>query len=168
MWRDAWCEKEAALRNSFSRSSGILNEHACPLQPLLLGDRVYVQNQRGNHPNCWDRSGFIVEVYDHDSYVVKVDGSGWLMKRNRKYLRKFDPASTDILSAPIPNSSRPGVKDTSPVAHLHPAQPRPQVELVIREAPDEDQTELQVFPATGNYQPAPNPMPMLRDFPATG
>jgi hypothetical protein len=105
IWCDAWREKEAALRNRFSRSSGILNEHAHPLQPLLLGDRVYVQNQRGNHPNRWDYSGFIVEVYDHDSYLVKVDGSGRLTKRNRKYLRKFDPASTDILSAPMPTSS---------------------------------------------------------------
>jgi hypothetical protein len=102
MWRDAWRKKEAALRNCFSRSSGILYEHARPLQPLLLGDRVYVQNQRGNHPNRWDCSGFIVEVYDHDSYLVKVNGSARLTKRNRKYLQKFDPASTDILSAPMP------------------------------------------------------------------
>jgi hypothetical protein len=131
MWHDGWPKKEAALQNCFSRSPSILNEHARPLQLLIVGARVYVQNQRGNHPNRWDRSGFIVKVYDH----VKVDGSGRLTKRNRKYLRKFDPASTDILSAPMPTSSQPGVEDTSPVAHPHPAQPKPQVELVMREAP---------------------------------
>jgi hypothetical protein len=38
----------------------------------------------------------------------------------------------------------------------------------MREAPDEDRTKLQVFPATGNYQPESSPTPMLRDFPVTG
>jgi hypothetical protein len=68
----------------------------------------------------------------------------------------------------MPTLSRPGVKDTSPVAHARLAQPMPQVELVMREAPNEDRTKLQVFLATGNYQPEPSPMPMLWDFPATG
>jgi hypothetical protein len=96
-----------------------------------------------------------------------VDGSGRLTKRNRKYLQKFDPASTDIFSAPMPTSSQPGLEDTPPVAHLQLAQPKPPVELVMRGAP-EDQTTLQVFHATGTRQPEPNPIPMLEDFPAIG
>jgi hypothetical protein len=78
-----------------------------------------------------------------------------------------DPASTDILSASMPTSSQPGLEGTDPVAHPQLAQPKPQVELVMRKAP-EDKTALRVFPTTGTRQPKPNPMPMLRDFPATG
>ena len=100
IWRDAWEEKEAALRTRYHRTAESLASHARPLQPLLAGDRCYVQNQAGNYPKRWDRSGTVVEVLDHDSYVVKVDGSGRLTRRNRRFLRKFQPVSPCIPSPP--------------------------------------------------------------------
>ena len=48
-----------------------------------------IQNQHGCKPTKWDRSGVIVEVRDFDKYIVKVDGSGRLTLRNRKYLKKL-------------------------------------------------------------------------------
>ena len=75
-WRDAWAIKESAMRVRFSRSSEALNEHSRPLQPLNIGDKVLIQNQHGNSPNKWDRSGSVVEVGKHGQYTVKVDGAG--------------------------------------------------------------------------------------------
>ena len=96
IWRDAWKEKEAALRVRYHRTSEALNEHSRPLDPLQIGDRCYIQNQAGNHPKRWDRSGTIVESPGFDSYTIKVDGSGRLTRRNRRYLRKFMPVSPTI------------------------------------------------------------------------
>ena len=61
------------------------------LPKLAVGDSVLVQNQVGNHPSKWDITGVVVEVRDHDQYVVKVDGSGRMTLRNRKFLKKITP-----------------------------------------------------------------------------
>ena len=93
LWRDAWEAKEQALRCCYHRSAEVLKEHSRLLKQLEVGDRCYLQNLEGNHPRRWDRSGKIVEVLGHDSYLVKIDGSGRLTRRNRKHLRKFEPVS---------------------------------------------------------------------------
>ena len=65
-----------------------------------MGDRCFVQNQTGPAPNRWDRTGIIIEAHPHDQFTVKIDGSGRLTTRNRKFLRYFQPASMDIQPAP--------------------------------------------------------------------
>ena len=50
---------------------------------------MLIQNQSGTKPTKWDRSGTIVEVRDFNKYVVKVDGSGRLTLRNRRFLKKL-------------------------------------------------------------------------------
>ena len=77
---------------------------------------VFIQNQRGPHPTNWDAPGvhgctdtagpayvgikininIVMDVGQHDQYVVKVDGSGRLTTRNRRFLRKYTPATLDI------------------------------------------------------------------------
>ena len=69
----------------------MLSQHTRQLNPLNVGDSVYIQNQAGNNPTRWDRSGVIVEIRDFDQYIVKVNGSGRLTIRNRRFLRKFEP-----------------------------------------------------------------------------
>ena len=69
----------------------VWTEHTKSLPPLKVGDLVRVQNQIGNAPRKWDKSGTIVEVRQHDQYVVKVDGSNRATLRNRKFLRKYQP-----------------------------------------------------------------------------
>jgi len=41
-----------------------------------------------------------MEVLPHDQYVVRVDGSRRLTRRNRKFLRMYNPASTSIEAKP--------------------------------------------------------------------
>ena len=100
IWRDAWKLKEEALRTRFTRNMERLNARARDLQPLALGDRVFVQNQAGSHPTKWDRSGIVVDTEGNDQYLVKIDGSGRLSRRNRRFLRRFTVASPAI-SYPI-------------------------------------------------------------------
>ena len=100
MWREAWANKETALRTRFSKSSEALNTHVKQLPPLNVGDRCFIQNQTGNNPTKWHRTGTVVEACEHNQYLVKVDGSGRLTKRNRRFLRAFKPASVYIENAP--------------------------------------------------------------------
>ena len=88
-WRNAWKEKELALRTRYQGCEKRLAEHSKALPKLLEGDKVMIQNQSGLKPTKWDRSGTVVEVRDFDKYVVKVDGSGRLTLRNRRFLKKL-------------------------------------------------------------------------------
>jgi len=103
IWREAWQLKEKALRMRFIRTSEKLNSHARDLKKLSVGDRCFIQNQTGPAPNKWDRTGIVTDAMPHDQYVVKVDGSGRMTTRNRKFLRSFQPASATIQPAPSPS-----------------------------------------------------------------
>lgn len=52
-----------------------------------------VQNQlsAGNLAKKWDRTGVVVECPGYDKYTIRLDGSGNVTNRNRKYLRSFTP-----------------------------------------------------------------------------
>ena len=100
MWREAWASKEAALRTRFTKSSESLNEHVKQLPPLQVGEKCFIQNQTGNYPSKWQRTGTIVEKGQHNQYIIKMDGSGRLTKRNRRFIRSFNPASSTIETVP--------------------------------------------------------------------
>ena len=93
--REAWSSYAKRREDSFLRRHYLkrepLNAHAKMLKPLKEGQTVYVQNQTGIKPKQWDKSGTIVQVLPHDSYLVKIDGSRNLTQRNRKFLRAFTP-----------------------------------------------------------------------------
>ena len=140
MWREAWSAKENAMRARFARTSEALNAHSRALPPLVIGARVYVQNQRGPHTNKWDRSGVVVDVGDNEQYLVKIDGSGQLTLRNRRFLRQFVqpstsigeplssrcPASNDLTLQPRPytmTATTPDQYHAATAPELHPASP---------------------------------------------
>ena len=109
LWRDAWRHREEALRTRFHHAAEERNEHTRFLPALHVGDHCYMQNQTGNHPRRWDRSGVIVECNGHDSYTLKVDGTGRVTKRNRRFLRSFQPASTRIPYPPLVTRCTPTI-----------------------------------------------------------
>ena len=51
-------------------------QHTRLLPPLSVGDHVRIQNQMGNYPTKWDKTGVIIEVRQYHQYVIRVDGSG--------------------------------------------------------------------------------------------
>ena len=71
-----------------------LTEHTKTQEPLQIGQSVLVQNQTGNKPLRWDKTGVIVDWMEHSQYSVKIDGSGALTLRNRKFLRPHSPFHT--------------------------------------------------------------------------
>ena len=93
VWTDTLDAREEALRKRHMLSAERWAEHTRRLPPLVVGDHVYIQNQTGPHPLKWDKTGRIIEVKQHDQYVVRTDGSGRVTLRNRKFLRKFVPFS---------------------------------------------------------------------------
>ena len=156
-WREAWAAKENALRTRFTKTSEALNEHAQPLMPLKVGDKVFIQNQTGNSPTKWHRTGTVVEVAGHDQYIIKVDGSGRLTKRNRRFLRTFKPASMTVEPAPtktMTEMTRPSEKITKTEINTPPATPIgiPEILDDTRDVPDvhdhEEATQTQRVPHT--------------------
>lgn len=90
-WRSTLAAREEALRNRHMLTAERLSEHTRNLPPLVIGDYVRIQNQTGPHPTKWDKTGIVIEVRQFDQYVVRVDGSGRVTLRNRRFLRKYTP-----------------------------------------------------------------------------
>ena len=65
--------------------------HQTKLPPLRVGDSIRLQNQTGLHPKKWDKTGSVIEVKQHDQYVIRVDCSRRVTFRNRKLLRHYIP-----------------------------------------------------------------------------
>ena len=90
-WQDTLQKREEALRKRHMKCAERLSEHTKKLSMLNVGDRVRIQNQVGLNPRKWDRTGSIIEKRPYDQYVIRVDGSGRVTPRNRKFLRKYTP-----------------------------------------------------------------------------
>ena len=91
-----------------------LSKGSKKLPPLQEGDFVSIQNQTGNSPKRWSKTGTVLQDLGYDSYLIKVDGSNRLTKRNRQFLRRLEPFKTDA-DSPI---SLPDVPTT---VQNHPA-----------------------------------------------
>ena len=91
-WRESLIAREEALRNRHMIHHEKWKEHTKALPPLRVGDHVRIQNQTGPHPTKWDKTGIVIEVLQNHQYRTKVDGSGRITCRNRKFLRQYKPA----------------------------------------------------------------------------
>ena len=138
LWKDAWKVKEEALRARFVKSVETLGAHTRSLPLLEMGDRVFVQNQSGPHPNKWDRSGIVVDLKGNDQYLIKVDGTGRLTLRNRRFLRKYT----------LPESSHYGksglainLAETKLPVHAVPTGQMPETQMPVISSPS-DMTEF--------------------------
>ena len=94
--REDW---EKALRKRALRNMEQLTPGTRHLPPLQVHDSVQVQNQLGKNPSRWDITGTVVEVKNHDQYVIRVHGSGRLKTRTRKFLKKIVPYASDYHSS---------------------------------------------------------------------
>ena len=73
-------KRHAAGKEFWSRASKEKGE-------LALGSTIMVQTQRGPTKGRWETSGTVVDVLEHNSYVVKMDGSGRLSKPRLSFLK---------------------------------------------------------------------------------
>ena len=117
VWKDVWLAKEHALKSRLAKQVEKLEAGTHALEPLRVGDTVRVQNQTGSHPNKWDKTGVIMQIGEHDQYIIRIDGSRRLTLRNRRFLRKMSypksvhpmqrgPLSSQPTQALVPQSSK--------------------------------------------------------------
>ena len=168
-WKETLANREEALRNRHMKAHEALSQHTRNLPPLTIGDSVRIQNQTGPHPTKWDKTGIVIEVRQFDQYVVRMDGSGRVTLRNRKFLRKFIPVipRNPVISLPQPNNqpiprSEPQPSLTTP-KHI---EPNSQVQDLLTRAPLTN--SLPVNPQTDHNNPTnshtPRALLALRPF----
>ena len=87
-WKQTWRTRETALGVKFEAQTNKLHDHSRSLGVLKPRDQVRVQNLCGPHPKKWDRTGQVLEHLPHDQYLVKMHGSGRILRRNRRHLRR--------------------------------------------------------------------------------
>ena len=92
MWNKTWQLKEKALRTRFAKIGETLDQG----RPLYVGSRYLVQNQSGVNPKKWNRSGVVMKILPHNQFITRVDGWRRLTRRNRRFLRLYNPATTGI------------------------------------------------------------------------
>ena len=180
-WRETLIAREEALRNRHQKMCERLSEHTQHLPPLKVGDCVRVQNQRGPHPTKWDKSGIVVEVRQFDQYIVRLDGSGRVTLRNRKFLRKYVPVvSRDSLTIHPGHTQIPHLIPTPQVQpqvtqNLPPLIPTSQPsQIQPKVITPQNQPELPAIstppittPPRANYRTTPNAATKEADAPVT-
>ena len=135
-------DREKALAKRAVSNMERLTVGTRELPPLSVGDSVLVQNQIGNHPSKWDITGVVVEIKEFDQYVLKIDGSGRLTLRNRKFLRKITPYQlTKHFKSSVPLT--PSQESPQPTAH------QPQAEVPEEIRPPVHDPEETTTPVTG-------------------
>ena len=124
-WRMQADLREKALAQRHILKQEQLVRGTKPLPPLSPADIVMIQDQASpKQPGKWTKTGRVVENQGFDSYLVKVDGSNHVTKRNRRFLRKIVPYinRTDS-NQPHPNQTLPPPQPIVP--EPIPPQPKP-------------------------------------------
>ena len=157
-------KREQAISKRLTQGRARWDEHTHGLSPLRCGDSVLIQNQTGRHPTKWDKSGTIVEVLQYHKYSVRVDGSGRLTTRNRRYLRRYDPFPTEPVHPhcrelpTIPPVAADTPTPNRPLATSHPATPNTQSPTLV---PPSQPV------GTPSINTPPNPLPPQPTMPTT-
>ena len=81
--------RERAMARRLERDGARLERHTKQLKPVPIGGLVAVQNQSGQFPKKWGKSGVVVDNLTHDKVVVRLDGSRRLTTRNRRFVKQI-------------------------------------------------------------------------------
>lgn len=106
-WQIVAEEREVALARKHVVDMERLEAHTKELGELEIGQSVSVQNQVGSKPGRWDKTGVVVEKgAGPRQYLVRMDGSGRITLRNRRFLRKCSSfADSPYPSVVVPEST---------------------------------------------------------------
>ena len=102
-WQLLAQQREQALAERGAKLKERLTQNTKTLKPLHSGERVAIQNQVGNFPRRWDRTGTILEPNGFDQYKVVTDGSRKITLRNRKFLRKIQTPERRSMTMEFPS-----------------------------------------------------------------
>ena len=93
----AYAKRDKALETTY-------NEHSHPLPPLKIQTPVRIQEH-----SSWMKTGRVVEVLPNRQYQIRIDGSGRLSLRNRRFIKPIHtgvsaPEKHPLPSFPIPSA----------------------------------------------------------------
>ena len=122
----------------------------------------------------WDKTVTIVEVRQHDQYVIKIDGSNRTSLRNRKFLRKFLPAKAkppprliteDLVHLPEPPAPTlidptPPCASTPPTTTLEPTGQTPSRPSSAPNCPNQGKHRTQSHTVDDPPEASRDPAPM--------
>ena len=107
--------RERAMARRLEQDGARLERYTKKQKVIPVGDTVAVQNQTGRFPKKWDKTGTIVENQEFDKVLVKLDGSGRLTTRNRRFVKKIvSPPDLPQRDSPQTSTEVPDHDDMSP------------------------------------------------------
>ena len=119
-WRLEADLRAQAMARRHGRMEKWLQHGARALPPLNLGDTVAIQDQaaaKNGKAGRWNKSGVVVEILPHDSYLVKVHGNRSVTQRNRRFLRKLLPFKPiNPVEDEVPHPATRPVEKTQPMS----------------------------------------------------
>ena len=95
-------EREKAFADRKERTETKYDSTAHPLPQLATKTLVRIQSD-----GKWNKTGRIVEVLPNRQYRIKVDGSGRVTLRNRRFLKVVEPSLPVTLPAPGRGAPKP-------------------------------------------------------------
>ena len=101
-WRVTADEREEALAKKHATNIETWNRNVKELPELEIGQNVFVQNQTGNYPQRWGKTGSVIDRGPGPrQYYVRMDGSRRVSLRNRKFLRKSTAVADLVNQTPV-------------------------------------------------------------------
>ena len=74
-WIQSVAQRESALALRGAKLEERPSERTKVLKNLNVGDCIVIQNQSGNYPLRWDKTGIIIEARGYVQYKVMTHGS---------------------------------------------------------------------------------------------
>ena len=102
---DAFLQRNSKIAESYNKSA-----HCLPVIPL--GSHVAIHGPN-NKFRRWVKTGVVVDILPNRQYCVKVQGSGRITTRNRRFLKTIPAKSKEILTPLIPPSNMVDNSSTS-------------------------------------------------------
>ena len=110
-------EQKTSLRNQHIVEN--YNSSAHSLKPLEIKTMVLINNTKPHSHSRWDRQGIIVEVLPYRQYKVKINGSGRIVLRNRKFLKPINGDQIKLKPSLSPTLPTNNESDTNPLVPTH-------------------------------------------------
>jgi hypothetical protein len=139
-WILAAAEREKLYARRNDSLEAAYNRDAHTLQPLTVQTAVMIQTK-----GKWDKSGHIIDVLPHRQYRVKVDGSGRVTLRNRRFMRTIAGQPRRIAT---PSSSGCPIPQPNNAVSPHSASPLPPAEVPQADSGVPPETHATAEPAT--------------------
>ena len=137
-------ERENALAQRNKYIEDRYNAHAHDLEPLQVQTNVRIQENKR-----WLKTGQIIEVLPNRQYLIKMDGSGRITRRNRRFIKQTDKSETSNIiispqyrNGPNESSNQEVPSPQTQSQHPEPTQtPPPPSHIPTAQTPESPQTQ---------------------------